>query len=134
MKTVKFTAEQLRFSTLTEGKHTLIIGEDCDIFFITTKQKGYGRQGVYADIFIDNQRISDVYIMDVFPNIDEHFNAAHYDDAFPVLETNENGEEVYLKSTDCDGNELDHVYSNTSELFLGKEIEIFVEIQEDEED
>lgn len=34
-----------------------------------TKQKGYGRQGLY---FVFNNE--DYYIKDVFPNISEHFN------------------------------------------------------------
>lgn len=39
----------------------------------TVRQKGYGRQGLY---------VSGCHLMDVFPNIEEHFNLAHKDSVF----------------------------------------------------
>lgn len=63
----------------------------------TTKQKGYGRQGLYAN---------GVHIQDVFPNVEEHFGLTHENDAFY---DEENG--IY---TDYDGNETT-VYQDLDE-------------------
>ena len=49
------------------------VSDSGDTWSFTTKQKGYGRQGLYAD---------GVYIMDVFPNVEEHFDIVSRDDAF----------------------------------------------------
>ena len=69
-------------------------------FTFTTKQKGYGRQGLYAN---------GEYIMDVFPNIDEYFEIEHENDVFFNEET-----EIY---TDCNGNEIEeeNIYSDRDE-------------------
>ncbi len=63
-------------------------------FRFTTKQAGYGRQHLYAN---------NIYIMDIFPNINEHFNVTSDENAF-----SEDGNTF----TDCNGHELDGVYSN----------------------
>lgn len=63
-------------------------------FTFTTKQKGYGRQGLYFRF--DSKSY---YLTDVFPNIPEHFNDyAHNDDCSyneeTEIYTNSNGREV----------------------------------------
>lgn len=76
-------------------------------FKFTVKQKGYGRQGLYAN---------GVYIMDVFPNVEEHFGIVHENDAFYNEET-----EQY---TDGNGNEIEEgcLYSNKDE-WLSKHLQ-----------
>jgi hypothetical protein len=66
-------------------------------FNFTTKQAGYGRQHLYAN---------GIYIMDIFPNIQEHFNIKSEENAF-----SEDG----ITHTDCNGNKLDGVYSNLND-------------------
>jgi hypothetical protein len=55
-------------------------GIDVRLINVYKKQKGYGRQAVYVSF---NEyhfgKIKDLYICDVFPNIDEHFN--NYDES-----------------------------------------------------
>jgi hypothetical protein len=55
----------------------------------TTKQAGYGRQHLYVEGY---------HLMDVFPNIKEHFGIVHEDDSFYDEETdtyhNGNGNEI----------------------------------------
>jgi hypothetical protein len=61
-------------------------------FNFTTKQEGYGRQGLY---FIFDNTLH--YIQSVFPDVEEHLGITHENDCFYDEET-----ETY---TDCDGNE-----------------------------
>ena len=37
----------------------------------STKQKGYGRQGLYVDVRFNNLLFKDVYVEDIFPNLEE---------------------------------------------------------------
>jgi len=39
----------------------------------STKQKGYGRQGLYVDIQFNNLVFNNIYVEDVFPNLGEQF-------------------------------------------------------------
>lgn len=64
---------------------TLTIGQEVEIYSYYTKQRGYGRQSLYVelkrnDIPFDLKKsfIKDVYVMDVFPNILEHYQHAYY--------------------------------------------------------
>lgn len=112
----------------------LIIGEDVEIFSHTTKQAGYGRQHLYLYFFHNGKRYDDVYIMDVFPNVLEHFSnqAILSQDAFPKkgskkLFTDGNGNGEYT---------ADQIFNTTEDLLncvlKGREIEI--DDEEDEEE
>lgn len=68
----------------------LEVGLDSGLLYFHTEQKGYGRQGLY---------VGGHYLMDVFPNVEEHFGLWHIDDAFW-----DEKDEVYR---DCNGNVLD---------------------------
>lgn len=133
MKTITLPKGHKAFELVntSNGEATLTIGTDIELWNITTKQKGYGRQGVYAELYIESGRdriwVKDVYIMDVFPNINEHFNALPINDTF----SDENNPEVYL---DHNGNELDHVYSRIEDLFIGMDVELMIEEEEDEDE
>jgi len=74
-------------------------------FTFTTKQKGYGRQGLFAN---------SVYIMDVFPNVNEYFDIHYIDDSFYNEET-----DTY---TDCNGNEIEeeNIYTDRNEWLSEK--------------
>ncbi len=61
-------------------------------FNFTTKQEGYGRQGLYFSFDGKNH-----FIQSVFPNVEEYFGVTYENDCFYNEET-----ETY---TDCDGNE-----------------------------
>jgi hypothetical protein len=81
------------------------------MIYFNTKQKGYGRQGLYFD-FDGNT----FYLMDVFPNVNEHFGIKHVNNAFP---TDDGG------YTDCDGNALNGVYTDLDDwLFSALKDEI----------
>ncbi|MDR1848134.1 MAG: hypothetical protein LBR17_08500 [Bacteroidales bacterium] len=69
-------------------------------FNFQTKQKGYGRQGLYIS-FEGNL----IYIMDVFPNINEYFGIKYKNDVYFYDE-----EDCYK---DCDGVEIDEKYIYT---------------------
>jgi hypothetical protein len=99
------------------------IGKDLTITHYSTKQKGYGRQGLYIE-FAEIGGLH--YIKDVFPNVKEHFDILLTDEAF----YNEN-KKCY---TDCSGNgeyqesELyDSVLDALNAKLKGNEIEILEE-------
>jgi hypothetical protein len=88
----------------------LTIGQNCEIYSYSTKQRGYGRQSLYVELKrndilfnIKDSFIKDVYVMDVFPNVEEHFDIVLNQDAFYNEEgdyyTDSNGNGEY-KSTD----------------------------------
>ena len=55
-------------------------GIDARLISVYTKRKGYGRQGVYVNFNeYSYGDIDDLYICDVFPNIDEYFE--NYDES-----------------------------------------------------
>ena len=94
------------------------IGTDLTITNYSTKQKGYGRQGLYLE-FLELE--GKHYIKDVFPNVVEHFDILLSSDAFLNEETG-----LYH---DCDGNgEHEKVYYSIeealNEILYGEEIEI----------
>ena len=110
---------------------TLVIGEEAQIFHHTTKQAGYGRQHLYLYIFAEGKRYDNVYIMDVFPNVLEHFSnqAILWNHAFPIGESelftdhNQNGEYT-----------IEQCFNTTDDLlnYVLKGYE--VEIDEDDEE
>ena len=61
-------------------------------FNFTTKQEGYGRQGLYFSFNGEKH-----FIQSVFPNVEEYFGITYENDCFYNEET-----ETY---TDCNGNE-----------------------------
>ena len=61
-------------------------------FDFTTKQEGYGRQGLYFSF--DGEKH---FIQSVFPNVEEYFGITHENDCFYNDES-----ETF---TDCDGHE-----------------------------
>ena len=64
----------------------------------STKQRGYGRQSLYVDVAIDGEVVKDVYVQDVFPNFQEHFDFVLTEDAFELEDgtyTNGNGNGKY---------------------------------------
>lgn len=64
----------------------------------STKQKGYGRQSLYVDVVVDGETKKDVYVQDIFPNVQEHFDFILEDEAFEhpdgvhFMDSNGNGE------------------------------------------
>ena len=58
----------------------------------STKQRGYGRQSLY----IDTETQKNIYVQDVFPNVEEHFGIVLSEDAF------------YIDNCDC---YIDHNYN-----------------------
>lgn len=61
-------------------------------FEFSTKQEGYGRQGLYFSF--DNKKY---FLQSVFPNVKEYFGITHQNECFYIEET-----KGYI---DCDGNE-----------------------------
>lgn len=64
---------------------TLTIGENCEINSYYTKQSSYGRQSLYVELKRNDTHnqtgelyIGDLYVMDVFPNVLEHFQKDYY--------------------------------------------------------
>jgi len=112
----------------------LIIGEDVEIFSHATKQAGYGRQHLYLYFFHNGKRYDNVYIMDVFPNVLEHFSnqAILMQYAFPK-------DEAQTVFTDHNGNgeyTFDQCFNTTEDLlnYCLKGHEIEVEGDDDEEE
>ena len=96
------------------------IGTDLTIINYSTKQKGYGRQGLYLE-FLEIE--GSHYIKDVFPNVEEHFDILLESDAFFNEETG--------KYTNGNGNgeyNEDEVYDSIEDalnaILKGEEIEI----------
>jgi len=111
----------------------MIIGQDLTIWSYSTKQKGYGRQGLYLS-FLEIE--GNYYMCDLFPNLQEHFDYLTIEDAF---EHNRDIFGRYCKKyyTDCTGNgEYDVVYDDDLDFlkqnFEGEIVEI--EIDEEEEE
>ena len=73
-------------------------------FHFTTKQEGYGRQGLYFSF--DGEKH---FIQSVFPNVEEHFDITHEDDCFYDEET-----KIYK---DCNGHETTP-YSNLDDFLF----------------
>ena len=82
----------------------------------STKQRGYGRQSLYVDVLIDGKIVKDVYVQDVFPNFQEHFDFLLNEDAVEL----EDG-----TFTDGNGNgKYDRTFGTTLEA-----VQYFVEIE-----
>ena len=118
---------------------TLTIGQDCEIYSHSTKQKGYGRQGLYVELKrtdipfdLGKSFIKNVYLTDVFPNVKEHFNGYILEeDAFP----NEDGTLFH----NCNGNgeyTPDHMFKTTDDMLnhAFSETEVEIEVEDDEEE
>ena len=98
-----------------------------EIVNYSTKQRGYGRQSLYADVFIDGEIIKDVYVKDVYPNVREHFDFVLDEDA------GEHPDGIHF--TDQNGNgEYDITFETTLEAvkyFVDvEELEIEIEIED----
>lgn len=112
---------------------TLIIGQDIEIFAHTTKQAGYGRQHLYIYFFYDGKRHEGVYVMDVFPNVLEHFSnqAILSQDAFPM----KGSDDLYTDGNQNGEYTIDQIFNTTDDLLnyvlKGHEVEIE---EEDEEE
>ena len=56
-------------------------GVDARLIYVSTKQEGYGRQGVYVTF---NEyhfgQVEELYLGSVFPNVREHFDTSDDDD------------------------------------------------------
>ena len=110
----------------------LIIGQDIEIFAYTTKQAGYGRQHLYIHFFYEGKRYDGVYVMDIYPNVHEHFSnqAILNQDAFY--------QEKKDYFTDADGNgeyTLEQVFNTTDDLlnYVLKGCEVEIEEYDEEE-
>lgn len=121
---------------------TLTIGQEVEIYSYSTKQRGYGRQSLFVelkrnDIPFDLKKsfIKDVYVMDVFPNILEHYQHAYY-----IIEYAHYNEEKGLYTRDSGDGEYteDCIFGSITELLNhaleGKEFEFETEEEEVEND
>lgn len=82
----------------------------------SAKQRGYGRQSLYVDVVINDEIVKDVYVQDVFPNFQEHFDFVLNQDAVEL----EDG-----TFTDGNGNgKYDRTFDTTLEA-----VQYFVEIE-----
>lgn len=112
---------------------TLTIGTDAEIYDYSVKQKGYGRQGLYVTLYRTDgsaEYVKNVYIMDVFPNISEHFDQY-------ILQENAffNEEEGYYTNDNGNGQySEDEVFSTTLEMLNHALKSTEVEIEEEDED
>ena len=113
---------------------TLVIGEEAQIFHHTTKHAGYGREHLYVNVYYDGKHYNNIYVMDVFPNVLEHFGdkAILMKWAFPKDEaqtvfTDHNGKGEYTIEQCFDTTEdlLNHVLK-------GHEIEVEGDDEEEE--
>ena len=86
----------------------------------STKQQGYGRQSLYVDVMLDNfEVVKDVYVKDVFPNVQEGFGFTLSEHAGYDEDTN-----TYF---DENGNEIDE-----SDIFDTKleAVQLFVDVED----
>lgn len=114
---------------------TLTIGQNAEIYSYYTKQRRYGRQSLYVELKrndvpfdIHNSFIQNVYVMDVFPNISEHFERDYYLSEYSCYNedkecyTRESGEGEYTEA---------QLFKTTTDLLNaaieGKEFEIEIE-------
>lgn len=111
---------------------TYTIGQEIEIYEFSVKQKGYGRQGLYVVLYkkdsfhlpVSERFTMPIYIMDVFPNVAEHFdNYILREDAFFSEDegyyTDGNGNGQYSE------NELfDSVLDMLNHALKGNEVEI----------
>lgn len=120
--------------------HTFTIGEDVEVYSYYTKQRGYGRQSLYVELKrkdipfdINDSFIKDIYVMDVFPNILEHFQESYILEDYSFYDEDK---DVYTDSNGDREYESDCVFKNITDLLnaasAGDEIE--VEIEEEEEE
>jgi len=90
-----------------------------NILNFSTKQKGYGRQSLYVDIVLQNGKtIKDVYVQDVFPNVQEHFDFILDQDAF------ESEDGTYFTNGNGNG-EYDRTFETTLEA-----VQYFVDVDD----
>lgn len=102
------------------------IGTDLTITGYSTKQKGYGRQGLYLE-FLEHEGRH--YIKDVFPNVEEHFGILLEADAFFNEETGK-----YTKGNGNGEYNEDEVYDSIEDALNANLKDEEVEIEEDEEE
>ncbi len=113
---------------------TLTIGIDIEVFSHITKQKGYGRQGLYIYFFHEGKRYDGVYVMDVFPNVLEHFSnqAILSQDAFPM----KGSDDLYTDGNQNGEYTIDQIFNTTDDLlnYVLKGHEVEIEESENEEE
>lgn len=104
---------------------TFTIGENLTINHYSTKQKGYGRQGLYLEF---DEVQGSYHMCDVYPNVVEHYDILLYDDAY---ERDRDNRGRFCKKYYVNGNgngHYDRYYNSVleflSEHFEGEEIEI----------
>ena len=111
---------------------TLVIGQDIEIYAYTTKQAGYGRQHLYIHFFYEGKRYDGVYVMDIYPNVHEHFSnqAILNQDAFPM----EGSDDLFTDGNQNGEYTIEQIFNTTDDLLnyvlKGNE----VEIEEDDEE
>jgi hypothetical protein len=85
-----------------------------------TRQKGYGRQALYVDVKTETVTIHNVYVCDVFPNVQEHFDFILWDEAVEVDEgyfTDSNGNGEYNMAFETKLDAVRH-FINVDELVI----------------
>ena len=89
------------------------IGQGAEVISHTIKQQGYGRQSLFVNVVMeDGEIINDVYALDVYPNVEEHYHRrfASRDSVFL------NQQELYQ----CNNSDLvyteDEIYDSIPEL------------------
>ena len=83
----------------------------------STKQRGYGRKSLYVDVVIDGEMVRDVYVQDVFPNVEEHFDYVLTEDA------TEHPDGVHFTNLNGNG-KYDRTFNTTLEA-----IQYFVDVE-----
>lgn len=120
---------------------TLTIGQDVQdvmIYSYYTVQRGYGRQALYVDLkkvnsrsTCENSLIKDVYVMDVFPNVLEHFQHTYYIREHAIYDESRG---VYTRDSGCGEYTEDCIFDSVIDLLnnvlSGREIEIEIEQEE----
>lgn len=94
MQTIKLTTDSPLYNQFKDeiefkGTITLTVGEDCDYFFHSEKQKGYGRTGLYLTVLF-NGKLYETYVCDCFPNFMEGNRLVTDDYAFTSYDQDRN--------------------------------------------
>lgn len=114
---------------------TLTIGQEVEVYGFYTKQRGYGRQSLYVQLkrndipfSLTKSFIKHVYVMDVYPNVLEHFQDSYYIEEFTSYDK-EKG--VYTRNSGNGEYSQDCIFKNTNELLnhalRGKEFQFEIE-------
>lgn len=114
------------------------IGKEVEIYSYFTQQRGYGRQSLYVELKrtdipfdIEKSFIKNVYVMDVFPNLLEHFQHSYYISEYANydeergIHTRDSGEGEY--TADCIFNSMIDLLNHALD---GRELELEISEQE----